>query len=72
MHSAAFCVNPRFHGINHFEDMEVRDDFVSVVSDMLGDAHEAKVLEVITGVRGLPPENWGLELATLLARLQDG
>lgn len=48
MHSAAFCVNPRFHGINHFEDMEVRDDFVSVVSDMLGDAHEAKVLEVIT------------------------
>jgi hypothetical protein len=48
MHSAAFCVNPRFHGIKHFEDMEVRDDFVSVVSDMLGDAHGAKVLEVIT------------------------
>lgn len=36
VHSAAFAVNPRFHGVAHFNDLEVRDDFISVVTDMVG------------------------------------
>jgi hypothetical protein len=35
LHSAAYCLNPRFHGADHFADPEVHDDFVSVLREML-------------------------------------
>jgi hypothetical protein len=40
VHSAAYVVNPRFNGADHFDDPEVRDDFVQVLRDMLDSDHE--------------------------------
>ena len=37
VHSAAYVLNPRFVGADHFGDTEVRDDFFAVLSTMLGD-----------------------------------
>jgi hypothetical protein len=35
MHSTAYTLNPRFHGADHFSDPEVREDFLSVLRQML-------------------------------------
>ena len=40
VHSAAYALNPRFHGADHFADPEVRDDFASVLRDMLANDEE--------------------------------
>ena len=35
LHSVAFSLNPRFHGMDHFKDQEVKDDFQAVLEEML-------------------------------------
>ena len=35
LHSVAYALNPRFVGMNHFDDGEVKDNFEAVLQEML-------------------------------------
>jgi hypothetical protein len=50
VHSAAYVLNPRFVGVDHLGDTEVRDDFLAVLGKiLLGDVE--KQAEAVTEYR---------------------